>query len=261
MSKFSCSICKYSSPFKHNINTHINKQTKCGEGVAKIIQELFSIKCDYCDKEFTTTSHSKRHLKTCKVKKENLEKELAISNEEVKKLKEELLVAKALIANKPSVNITNNNNINNNNINIHLTPWNDPRLPDDVEEYYRAAVKKVFLAVPSLIKMIHFNEDHPENHNICIKNARNKTAKVYNGKEWESIDEDDLIRTLITDYERTLEDFSDEKNLKYNSKIQEIKDRDSEEKLYDDLHNLVKRTIYDRNYMINIKTKNKKVNN
>jgi hypothetical protein len=242
MSEFSCSLCGYSSSSKSNIKNHINKQVKCSVGVADILEVRNKTKCEYCDNLFCTLPSLNRHLKICKVKKENLE-------EEVKKLKEELLVAKALIANKPSVNITNNNN----NINIHLAPWNDPHLPEDVEKYYRAAVKKVFLAVPTLIRMIHFNTDHPENHNICIKNARNKVAKVYNGKEWESMDEHDLIQTLISDYEQTLENYSDEKNLKYNEKIREIKDRDSEEKVYDDLHDLVKRTLYDKNHMVKVK--------
>ena len=35
--------------------------------------------------------------------------------------------------------------------------------------------------------------------------------------------------------------------------MQQIKDRDTEEKVYDDLHNEVKRVIYDRNHMVKIK--------
>jgi hypothetical protein len=136
---------------------------------------------------------------------------------------------------------------------INLAPWNDPKLPIDVEKYYKEAVKKIFLAVPTLIKYIHFNADFPENHNICIKNGRSKTAKVYNGKEWETIDEDRLIRTLIDDYEHTLEDYAEDNNPNYLEKIKEIKDRDTDEKVYDDLHMEVKRVIYDRNYMVKIK--------
>jgi hypothetical protein len=67
------------------------------------------------------------------------------------------------------------------------------------------------------------------------------------------MDEQDLIQTLISDYEQTLENYSDEKNLKYNEKIREIKDRDSEEKVYDGLHDLVKRTLYDKNHMVKVK--------
>jgi hypothetical protein len=185
----------------------------------------------------------KRHLKICKIKKIS-------QDDEIKKLKEELAIAKAL-AQKPTTSITNNNN--NTQININLAPWNNPLLPSDVERYYRESVKKIFLAVPTLIKYIHFNTEHPENHNICIKNGRSKTAKVYNGKEWETIDEDQLIRTLIDDYEQTLEDYSEVKKLTFSKKYQEIKDRDGEDKVYDDLHNEVKRVIYDRNRMVKIK--------
>jgi hypothetical protein len=240
--RFECSVCNYSSDTKRSVQRHINKIIKCTDGtnnIPKMKQIKEDIHCEYCDKLISTKPNLTKHLKICKVKKENLEKKVV-------ELEKKLAVAEAL-AKKPSIGTQNNN------INIQLAAWNDPRLPKDVEKYYKQAVKKIFLAVPTLIKFIHFNSEYPENHNICIKNARNKTAKVYNGKEWETIDEDELIQTLITDYEQTLEDYSDEKNLKYTEKIREIKDRDSEEKVYDDLHDIVKCTLYDRNHMVKVK--------
>jgi hypothetical protein len=235
MSDYCCSECEYKSCVKSNMERHINNKCKN----AKIIVVKVNIICEYCKKSLTTMPNLKKHLKTCKIKKTNLE-------EEVKSLKEKLLVAEALAKKPTTIN-------NNTQININLAPWNDPLLPGDVERYYRESVKKIFLAVPTLIKYIHFNTEHPENHNICIKNGRSKTAKVYNGKEWETIDEDQLITTLINDYEQTLEDFSEVKKLTFTKKYQEIKDRDGEEKVYDDLHNEVKRVIYDRNHMVKIK--------
>jgi hypothetical protein len=236
MSSFKCSNCEYKSDRKSNVKTHIYKLCKNSE----IVMVMSEINCEFCEKTFTLKSNYNRHLKICKVKKTNLE-------EEVKKLKEKLAIAEAL-AKKPSIGTQNNTNIN-----INLAPWNNPMLPEDIEKYYQQAVKKIFLAVPTLIKYIHFNSDFPENHNICIKNSRNKMAKVYNGKEWESIDEDTLIRSLIDDYEHTLEDYAEEKNPKYIEKIKEIKERDSEEKVYDDLKDEVKRVIYDRNHMVKVK--------
>ncbi len=239
MVEYTCSVCKYKSS-KQNISRHIVKKTTCGEGDRVMLSNVISgSSCEYCKKIFSTLPSMNRHIKICKVKKNNLEKE----NE---KLKRENEILKAL-AKKPNTSITNNN------ININLAPWNNPLLPDDVEKYYREAVKKIFLAIPTLIKYIHFNTEHPENHNICIKNARSKTAKVYNGKEWETINEDELISSLITDYENTLEDYSENEGLKYNEKMRQIKDRDTEEKVYDDLHDEIKRVIYDRNHMIKVK--------
>ncbi len=44
-----------------------------------------------------------------------------------------------------------------------------------------------------------------------------------------------------------------DKKLRYSEKMKQIKERDTEEKVYDDLHNEVKRVIYDRNHMVKIK--------
>ncbi len=239
---FSCSGCNYTSDKLQTMNRHINRKIKCNlEIKLEVLPVNIEIICEYCKKSFNTKQSVNRHLKTCKVKKNVLE-------EKVKILEEKLAISEALNK-KPNTIIGTQNNI----ININLAPWNDPLLPNDVERYYRESVKKIFLAVPTLIKYIHFNTEHPENHNICIRNGRSKTAKVYNGKEWETIDEDQLIKTLISDYEQTLEDYSETKKLAFTKKYQEIKDRDGEEKVYDDLHNEVKRVIYDRNHMVKIK--------
>jgi predicted metal-dependent hydrolase len=243
--EFKCSLCDYTSEKKCHITQHINRKIKCGEGNLIIISVPINILCDFCSRSFSTRPNLKRHLKTCNVKKQNLE-------EENKILKEEVNILKALNL-KPNVSITNNTNNQINNVQIHLTPWNNPTLPENVEKYYNEALKKLFLSVPTIIKQIHFNKDHPENHNISIKNMRSGIAKVYNGKEWESMDEKDVIRTLIDDYESTLTNYASEKNPKYVEKMQKIKDRDSEDKVYDDLRLEVKRVIYDRNHMIKVK--------
>ncbi len=242
MPTFHCSLCGYTNNLKTNVIQHISRKVKCCEGVPQLVQKDIDSKCEFCKKIFATNPSMKRHLKTCKIKRMS-------QDEQILKLTEELAITKSQLAQKPNTIIGTQNNT----ININLAPWNDPLLPRDVERYYRESVKKIFLAVPTLIKFIHFNTDHPENHNICIRNGRSKTAKVYNGKEWETIDEDQLIATLIADYEQTLEDYSDIKKLSFTKKYQEIKDRDGEDKVYDDLHNEVKRVIYDRNHMVKIK--------
>jgi hypothetical protein len=240
MPEYKCSLCDYTTKYKTHINDHVNRKNKCvPDKIPLIIENRCEHICEYCNKLLTSKSNLSRHLKTCKVKKQNLEIENA-------KLKEENKILKALNS-KPNVTI------NNNNLIINLAPWNNPRLPENVDKYYNEALKKLFLSIPTLIKQIHFNKDLPENHNICIKNMRSGIAKVYNGKEWESMDEKEVINYLINDYESTLEDYASENNPKYIEKIKKIKDRDGEEKIYDDLHNEVKRVIYDRNHMIKVK--------
>lgn len=245
MSEFKCSGCDYKSELRKSIERHINKASKCSDN-PKIVSIEIDVSCNFCNKTFCTKPSLTRHLKTCKVKKKDIQQELEKEKEKNAKLKEENNILKALSKKPSTVNY-------NNQININLTPWNSPVLPDNVEKYYSDALKKLFLSVPTIIKQIHFNSELPQNHNICIKNARSGIAKVYNGKEWESMDEKDVISSLINDYESTLEDYASEKNPKYIEKMKKIKERDSEEKVYEDLQDEIKRIIYDRNHMVKIK--------
>jgi len=91
--EFKCSLCNYQSSVKANIRKHINNKTKCGEGILNIIEIPVEIICEHCNKEFTTLPSMKRHIKTCKIKKNNLEKE-------VKDLEEKLEEANRKLASK-----------------------------------------------------------------------------------------------------------------------------------------------------------------
>jgi len=75
--EFQCSLCNYQSKVKSSIRRHINKQIKCSNGDAEILEIPVEINCDFCQKTFTTEPSMKRHIKTCKVKiTEELQNEL-----------------------------------------------------------------------------------------------------------------------------------------------------------------------------------------
>jgi len=69
--KYKCSLCFYDAFNKENLEKHIKKTKKCNE--AHIIE--IEIKCDFCDKPFSTEISKINHEKICKTKK--LEEELA----------------------------------------------------------------------------------------------------------------------------------------------------------------------------------------
>lgn len=247
MSEFKCSECEYKSYSKYNIQLHTNNVKMHGKTVSfeKIQTDIM---CEFCEKYISTIPNLKKHLKICKVKKHNLEKELALKNKENKKLEEENKILKAL--NKKPSTVNNNHT----QININLTAYNDPNLKG-MEKYYLEAIKKAFLSVPHLIEKIHFNIEYPENQTIAIKNKRNKEAKIFNGQKWTTINEDIMMDELINNCEQILENYAedDPEKMKHIEKYQDIKERDTEEVVMKDLKDEVKRVICDNSGMVKIK--------
>jgi len=80
-----------------------------------------------------------------------------------------------------------------------------------MQQYLEAAIRRTFLSVPNLIESVHFNDEYPENQNICITNKRTKDAKVFDGKKWKTINKDLLLNEMVDTYERELTNFAEEK--------------------------------------------------
>jgi len=199
--EFSCSICSYRTDKKANIERHINNKRKCGIGTPIIIEIPVTINCNFCKKTFTTVASMKRHLKICKIKKEQTEEEIAKKDEQIRELKEKLAEASKKIIN----NTTNNTNIINNNfITVQLRPYNDPKLPEDMDDIYEDAWSKK-KSISTFIERIHFNPDLPENHNICITNLKSKLVKVFTEQGWVTKDQDNIINEIIITTDHLME--------------------------------------------------------
>ncbi len=85
MSEFKCSVCEYRSDRKCNVKSHIINV--CKNSTLEYVKNV--INCDHCKKSFTLKTNLQKHLKICKIKKNNFE-------EENKKLKEEFEVSISL---------------------------------------------------------------------------------------------------------------------------------------------------------------------
>ena len=72
------------------------------------------------------------------------------------------------------------------------------------------------MAVPNLIKQIHFDPDHPENHNIKITNKKQPYVKVRKNDKWELKDKKETLENLVDDKYNILEDHYVDKTEKIN---------------------------------------------
>lgn len=254
MTEFKCSSCEYTSEFKNHVQRHIGNKTKCGKGQAEILEIPVDINCEFCFKEFNTRPSLKRHLKTCKIRKANVEEELRSAQAKIKDLETKL-------AQKP-ITVINDNSTTNNNINIiiQLRPYNDPRLPDDMDDIYEDAWSKK-KSIPTFIERLHLNDELPENHNMCITNLKTKLAKVFTEQGWTTKDEDKLLDEIITQSNRLLDKWvRAKKNRKeYENDFIEYLEEVGKKRFNEDTKKELRLMLHDahKNGTVNIKSRTK----
>jgi hypothetical protein len=152
-----------------------------------------------------------RKKRTVKVKKQKLEEEIKLLKEENERLRKE------------SKTTINNDNRVINVVNININPSNDPNTEFLTDKDYVQCINRMIMSVPNLIKKIHFNPKHPENHNIYISNIRNKMAMTYDGNQWNLNNQENTINKLITDHEYMLEEWLDNGEDRYPKAMDKFK--------------------------------------
>jgi hypothetical protein len=246
--EFACSICGYTSNQKEHVLNHINRKRSCGPGDKTIIEIPIEIKCEYCQKNFSTNRTLERHLRnSCKNKKDQLE-------EENKKLKEKV---KELEKGQPT---TINQTTNNNTFNIFIVNnYEDTNLDKLTDRTYNRIIRdsdEAYQIIPRLIKEIHFNPDLPENHNIVLsnRNKNNKHLQVYRNKHWEIEKKDTEIDNLINDKETNLSDWVAEKGEKYPEAMEKFNEYLEQKYEGEDVTKMVKeeveKVLYNNRHMI-----------
>ena len=182
--------------------------------------------CETCNISFTRPYHYREHIKTkkhiqnvlsSKIEKHedvpyNIVKHLCQQfDTKLKELKQELRQEfEKKITNlecqlkKSSPNIQNSGHIGDNiTVNIHINPhgrenWSYilPQLPK--------MIRRTNILIPELVRKLHFDKEHPENHNLQVSNINSNRIKVKdrNGK-WISADK----HAVLTDEVRNIYDF------------------------------------------------------
>ena len=218
---YSCIHCNYSTNLKSNFNRHINtkkhrgkikalekeskeeganepnepkksqnepKKSQMSQNEPKKSQKIFS--CDFCDKLFSTKANKRKHeIHRCK---ENVtSKDIKIRKLEKEKKKLEKKIDKLL---DKVGNVTNNNNTNNIIVVNNYGKENTNYLTVDK---IKALLDRPFDSVQELIKMLHFDSEHPENHNIKITNKKEPYALVWNDPIWELRKKKSVVKDIV----------------------------------------------------------------
>ena len=172
--------------------------------------------CKYCEKVYSTSSNLSKHLKKCKEKiktdqanqyMEELVKLLNEKDDKISKYDQELeeknkqineLIQKAGIQNSGTIvqNIQNN---------IKLLAYNKTDISDLTEKDFIRCFNHNNMCVPHLLKRIHFNRKKPENHNVLLSNLKSGYIMLYDGKQWNTYNRDEVIDDMFDEKHDILE--------------------------------------------------------
>ena len=186
-----------------------------------ISEPKMNYKCKYCNKYYSTNSHMNRHMKKCIKKTKNetvflttdesndngaklseyikvMEKENELIEKENKLIKKEKKAMRKEI--EKLIDKVGNNTLNNTqNIqqNIYINNYGSENLDYLTPGYLTGLLKIPFGSTLKLLKDIHFNQNHPENHNVKIPNRKEKYALVYKDGDWKLRRKKDVISNMV----------------------------------------------------------------
>jgi hypothetical protein len=125
-------------------------------------------------------------------------------------------------------NTTTNTNSNNttidtqNNITIQINSFGQENTEYIDDKAIMQCIDRVYKSIPALLQKIHFDPQHPENHNIKITNKKLPYASVMgDNKKWKTIDRKDAIDKMVTNGYYMLDEKYENNKEKFDSRKQE----------------------------------------
>ena len=211
----SCTLCNKSFCNKYSLERHIKGRCKVkkleksqkekNNNMFKILINNFNEYKNVSEKQINELRLLNENQKLLiENQKNDFTKQIGNLKKEIEKTstKQKSNIANTIINNT----ITNNNNNNNNNnttnnqqINININAYNKTDMSFLSNEDIKTLLRKDFKSIESLVEIVHFDKNRPENHNIYISNIKEPYVLLYDGKEWKRCDKSNTMEELYND--------------------------------------------------------------
>ena len=211
-----CDRCGYIGR-KDNLKRHLSKPKICKPLLSNISRNelLMEIGCDV-DLDGVEKMEVLDYVKSLSKQfsefyKKKYEKKIKEFENKIKKIEDILEVVMLGNLSKKKINKGDINNFGNVNINInnginitnnadskYLNSYGNENTDYITSEYVENLLDKPESTVMNLTKHLHFNNEHPENHNIGFTSQQGKFVHVYVNEKWMVID----IENALSDIHR-----------------------------------------------------------
>lgn len=192
--------CHYDTEKKNNLVRHLTSKEACPSTFTDTPREQLlsdlqrkaskNFLCE-CGAKYSHKSCLSRHKRTCTT--------VDLQSAELVKLQKENAKLKKTL-NKQQVVINNNTTINNtNNITVNITRLNFGNEKIDyitnAHDFLQDCISNRDI-IP-IIESIWCDKEHPENHNVRIKNVNQKIMEKYDDNEWQPVEQDEMLEQLL----------------------------------------------------------------
>jgi len=194
--------------------------------------------CNFCDLYFSTKPNKRRHeMYNCKENPSTMKYKINKLEKEKKKLEKKI---EKMMNKVCTINNTTNNNNNTNNI-VIVNNYGKENTDYLTTDKIKKLLDRPYDSIQDLIKILHFNADHPENHNVKITNKKEPFALVWNDHIWELRKKKSVVKDMVdkgymmidTTYDEVSHDKPNKKYINFQHNFEDdsstIKDKIEEE--------------------------------
>ena len=229
MVHYQCHRCLKEFNHKGTYQRHLARKFPCKSPTEKSESKL---KCHQCDKTFSSKQSLKRHQK--KSECDRIQK-LETQQQEMQ-LKFDLLLEE--FRNKP-----NNTTYNiQNTYNVQINNFGCENISYITDQMLIKLMQNPKVAVPELLRHIHFNPEHPENRNIRITNRKERFAHIFSDRSWQLAKKTDVLEKLVNK-SYVLLDNCFEENGKDNMKPIKVEKYQQFQELMDELDSKMRKKV------------------
>lgn len=199
---FTCKRCGYASAKKGNVMRHLKGQKDCDPLMCNIprstlVDELEKKEqtrpfvCEFCNKDFTSASGKSQHKRKCNFKNTNEIHDLMKTIEDLRNEVVDLKSHKTIIVN-------NNTNIYNDNRVVIVNQFQKVQTTyiergQMLDILGKRTFNHLYDSLKEVVRIVYYNEKHPENHSVYIPNIRDRYARIYDGNDWVFKDKTEVI--------------------------------------------------------------------
>jgi hypothetical protein len=226
-----CEVCVKNFSCNRSYQTHISSNSH----KIRYEKSIKLFKC-LCGRTFNQLSGLSRHKKKCNQthikinatnkpeqiiqllqcqlnkKDEEMRERLDKKDKEMDELRKQVEALLRKTAKTTTNNIQTQNNINQ-NVHIVVNSFGNENIDHLTDQIICKLIQTApFTCVPELIQKIHFDPEHPENHNIKLTNKKMNYAEIVKDNKWVTANKKQVIDDVIQNsYNLLDEKFADNK--------------------------------------------------